>query len=319
MNRKALCLLLTVLTMLLTGCERRPLYDNFGGNVYLDIVIDTETTRSREPVGMNVNVYTPATDALYYNALTGPTGGYITLNPDTYHFMAYNYDTEYTLVRYDRSYHNAEAYTNEAPGNVRRNFAVLMRALAVGRGEESRAYANDPLINQPDHLYVGSLDNVKVPVAVKENEVLHVVIKASSVAEVYELHIGKVFGMQYIKEVEAFVTGQASAKSLRDGKLTNGPATLHVPIKSASAGWLYTDFNTFGKYPGGDNKVYVVLRVEARDSQVYTWEWDVTDQVDSGSHLIIVETEIYIPVTDDSGGFAPDVDQWGDVVHNIPV
>lgn len=299
------------------ACERRPLYDDLGGNVFIEIEIETEIeteeTRS-EVAGMVVNFYSPGMHDREHHNFVDYTGGFVTVEPDVYDIMVYNYDTEYTMLRNEDHRINAEAYTNAVPANIRRSFEMLMKAIAAARGEDSRTYALYPIVNQPDHLYVGNLEEVTIPYSLSNNDVLHLYIKARTILETYRLYVNNVQGMQFIRTSEAFVTGQANAKHIYDQELTGGPATVYVPMEASSQTQLAAKFTTFGKY---DERVYVVLRVVDLEDRIYTWEWDVTDQVDSGSHVIIVDQGIQIEPTGGSGGFGPELQDWQNIITDI--
>lgn len=317
--KKTLTYMVLMVCTVLAGCQRRPLYDDFGGRLYLDIEIETEVARGYNPVGMNVTFYDLDAHTPRMNTITGPTGGFINIDPDTYDLMVYNYDTEYTRVREEGHLLRAEAYTDEAPGQVRHYYEMLKKALAETRGESSRAYADEPLINQPDHLYVGTVDKVVVPVCESEDEFVRIHVKATSVLETYKLIVRTVQGMRYVNTAEAFVTGQASSLFIHDRVMSGGPATLYVPIEAEGEHEYTSTFTTFGKYDRESGKVFVVLRLVDRNDKVYTWEFDVTDQVDSGSHVIIVDADIRIEPTDGAGGFAPSINEWEDIITNIDI
>lgn len=315
--RTRLTYLLLLIGVVLAGCKRRPMYDVYGGNVHLEIDIQTEEYHGIIPVGMNVNFYDLYTRNTSINTIVGPTGGCFTVTPGSYDLMVYNYDTEYTRVRNENNAACAEAFTNEVPGQVRRTYESLMKALVAVRSGSSRSYANEPLINQPDHLYVGTVDNVTVPMSEDEDRYVTIRVLASSLAETYKLIVRTVTGMEYLSMADAFVSGQASSKMLYDRKVSGGPASLWVSLSAVSSTEFSAYFTTFGKYDQGDGKVWVVLRLADLNDKIYTWEFDVTDQVDSGSHVIIVDADIHIEPTEAAGGLAPDVEDWEDVVTNI--
>jgi hypothetical protein len=79
-------------------------------------------------------------------------------------------------------------------------------------------------------------------------------------------------------------------------------------------------FNTFGKFPGAHNDVYLNVLVTDIQGGRHQWVYDVTDQFDdpdNHTHQIIIDDPIKIP--DDEGGFTHDVTDWKDEVIYVPL
>lgn len=309
-------LLGAMLVVALSSCERRPLYDEYGSNVIVDIDVDTaDVVGGWMPEVMNVRFFTQS-GAVASNSYLAAAGGPVNVDPDTYNVLAFNFDTEYTILRNEDSYSQCEAYTSETTRTVRSLYSSIRSAFAKARGEESGVDESLLVVYPPDHLFVA--DTVAtVPVSAGSDDICRIHLHATSIIETYYLTIRFIQGMNYVSNARAFISGMGESKRLSDRQVTGSPAAIFTDMQAADFYTLTTTFNTFGRHPGETNKVYLVITTTDSSATVLTWEWDVTDQMDTGSHHILIEETIEIPPTDGGGGFNPDVDDWDNIITNI--
>ena len=87
---------------------------------------------------------------------------------------------------------------------------------------------------------------------------------------------------------------------------------------------LYTIFNTFGKLPGEENKIFLDITVTDSGGGQYRYVYDVTDQFDDPDNIdnqLIIDGEIIdIPKAEHGGGgFQPSVDEWEREDIDVPL
>ena len=174
--------------------------------------------------------------------------------------------------------------------------------------------SNQLIINEPDHLYVARLEQVVVPERSVEDETVELYAEAETILETYLFRATHIAQIEHATSVKAFVSGQAQAKHLWDGRFTADQATIGFDcIADKTTGELYAYFNTFGKLPNVQNKVYLHLFVGNASGDAYEYVFDVTDQFDNPDNKGVIEVtdEIVVPEPGtDQGGFAPIVDDW---------
>ncbi|MCC8120304.1 MAG: DUF5119 domain-containing protein [Bacteroidales bacterium] len=322
MKTKISIILIAVLAMVITGCERRTLHDNYAGNLYVEVVPQLEDESATMPEVYAVAFYDPDTHTLVQTSYIYGTGGFVHIETGCYDMLVYNFDTDYTQLRKQSSLSTIEAFTSEVTTDVEGHLSKMAMLFSQAKNEDTRSYADAPIVYEPDHLYAYLVQNLTVPMSVGDDDVLRVVVYPSTILERYTISIGPVFNAQYVSGSEVFLTGVASAKLVNSREVSEGPATLWFPISLNAAGErLETVFYTFGKYPGTVNEVYLMVSLTDTSGNEYDGEWDVTDQIDSGSHDIIINCELDIPTPDPDagGGMAPSVTTWDNNEINIQI
>ncbi len=319
------------------GCERLPLYDESGRiRLMLDVDLDIRhQPATPAPETMLVLFYDPVTHQYIARDYTGPTGGEIYIDAGRYDILTYNFDTERTVIRNLEHFEAIEAYTNEVPASVRNLFTNLLNRLdsqgaanpsaatpAVEAPSEGRAYGDDPIIYEPDHLFVGRIPGATIPVRVEGEEVLTLQATAATILETYRIEVGPITGDEYIQSAEIFLTGQRRSRFIGSDQPSDEAATIHFPVSvDRNQRAFVTTFNTFGKYPGAENRVYLNILITDTGGGQYQYQYDVTDQFDdpqNDEQQIIINDPIDIPEpSKGGGGFLPEVDEWNDNQYDI--
>ena len=326
---------LLLLTGMLAGCKRIELYElttkvkiNFDIDLDIDVDLDMEVDTKLDPEFaakvdgvmpeyMQVIFYDSKTNRMQASFILPASGGEVDIRPGDYHIVAYNFGTNSTQTDYVSVMDDALAFTTD----ITKSMASKLNAQTA---RETRGYEDDPIIYEPDHLYVANEKNINVPSVLNYNEDVTIYSTASTILDVYSLEVLGVTGCENIEKVEAFITGHIKNNRFGIEERGTDPATLYVTLKpDAQNNRLYTVFGTFGKLPFAENKVYLDITITDTGGGQYRYVYDVTDQFDDeknvNNKLVIIE-EIDIPEGNiGGGGLAPGVQDWDDESVDIPL
>ena len=341
MSRRIAYMFLTVLLLSCVGCKRIPLYErstkvnliiDFDSSLDHDIVLsyDTELPGHYQekidgvsPVHYEALVYDISTHELVSSQIVGEHGGVLNLFPGLYHLVIYSFGTESTQVDLLNNRLTATAFTTditELKSSIIRSKNADPKSSSVSRGSE-----DDPIINEPDHLYVANEMDVFIEAFQGREEEITIHTTASSILDVYSLEVLNIKGAENIEKVEAFVTGQVISNYFGAPARSNSPATLAVEmIPDVENQRLYTVFNTFGKLLGEENKIFLDITVTDSGGGQYRYIYDVTDQFDdpgNEDHKLVIDGKIIdVPKAEHAGGgFTPSVDEWEREDIDVPI
>lgn len=347
---RRLTIILTGVLMLLSSCERRPLFDLFNTHyvrVYIDEHLLNVTTGFYNPDHQKPAYSSPS---IIRVALTDPdTGvvkaerylrnmdrdergtyydGYIIADPGRYHMIAYNFDTEATIISGANSHLSMEAYTNEIASHLYSKIPSRVKA----------PVPNERIVYEPDHLfvvdcgdvivnYVEQLDTLKTP----QGDYF----TGESIVKSYYLQIN-VKGMQYVSSSVALLDGMAGSTRLH-GRMpdTEDPVTVYfemlksdIPENEEGETVIYTTFNTFGKLPDVISNLEITFDFLTTYGRHYSEKLDITEKFkepDAIDHQwIIIDHAISIPdppapEPGSGGGFVPEVGPWEDIETDIVI
>ena len=309
----------------LGACRRMPLYDKEKSvvlelslnldlkldiDVDIDVDLEYDAAKVELPDHMKVCFYDNGTDKLYHYTFVGPTGGELFVPSNKYKLLVYGIGNEYVQLRGEGDINTIEAFTSEI---------TAVKKAVMRKFVETKAL-EDPIIYAPDHLLVARED-IEIPEFTGDRQTITIHANASTIVDTYSFEVHSVVGAEYIESAEAFVTNQAISKFIGTGNMNPVPATLWFPIGvDRKRGCLYTVFNTFGKLPG-DSESYLHILVRDTGGQEYTITTDITDQFEKTDHHILIEEPVVIPEPEyvSSGGIAPTVDPWDEVIHDVPI
>lgn len=312
-------LLLTLIT-LLTACERIPLLERetrfyLKLKIHLKTNIELPTTKAEEtlPEMMQVNFYDVETHELVNKVYVSAEGGYVDIESGVYDVVIYNLGTQTTRIDKTGSRGGIYAFT-EAMDNH-----FLPQQLQGNGG----SLGNQLIINEPDHLYVARMEQIVVPERSVEDETVELYAEAETILETYLFRATQIAQIEHATSVKGFVSGQAQAKHLWDGRFTTDQATIGFDcMVDKTKGELRAYFNTFGKLPNVQNKVYLHLFVGNASGDAYEYVFDVTDQFDNPDNKGVIEVTDKIVVPEpgtDQGGFAPIIDDWEEESKDIEI
>ena len=301
------------LILVLAGCQRRPLTEaDF--SVQLNITLDKDIinhTVEKDPTLMRCIFYDSDDGAFVTQAFLPPTGGIVNLIPSrTYNVLVYNFDTESTWIKEESWFHKIYASTSLIPDS----FRTKLRSRETKVDEETIVY-------DPDHLFVGRLNNVFIPARSVDSDMIVLDVEAKSVVQSWRVELSKVTGVENIGSMAGVVTSLTRKTNIGLGELADDYASIYFdnPVINQD-GLLQAKFNTFGRNsqcvePQTLSIVFIDIAGKGR-----TYNFDVTEQmIDNKEQVIRLEAEIDIPkpITEGSGGFVPKVDDWEDINTDI--
>ncbi len=303
-----------------SSCKRRPL-NNADYNVNVVLNIDKEIVNYRypgDPEAMRVAFFNHRTGHLVAHAFLPATGGKVSVLPgESYDVIAYNFDTQVTLIKDENDFNKILATTN----TISDSFKSKLKS----RGTKSVTKEEDEIIvYDPDHLYVGRLENVNLPARTADSPEVTLTIDCKTVVQSWILEVDKIQGAEYVGSISAVITGLSKYNSIASGQKSKDYATVFFEVASlGSDGTLYTKFNTFGQNPESPEKQILSLVITDTGGKTWVFNVDVSEQFpDNPEQIIRVKTdEIVIPEPEKKGGggIAPDMDEWKDIVSKIVI
>lgn len=320
-TRRILLVLLSSL-MMLTGCSRRDILDDYPVSG-VDIELNWEGVTEKLPEGVRVIFYPKNTEGRKIDTYLSARGGKVKVPPGRYSVVAYNYDTETVQIRGEEAYETIEAFTGHCNG------------LGIAGTEE--------MVWGPDPLYVVQIDELKI----ENSEVeLQLNWKPKLVVKTYTFRI-KVDGLEHVSSIVGSVDGMAGCYCLGKccGMMCEDPIFFEATGKS---GEVTGSFTAFGRPEGAmsraGGKIKLTLAFIKVDKTVQKAEIDITEIVadaekgggsgdegggsgddDGDGDVDDPPTEIELPLDDlievekpstdpdhgGGGGFDGDVDDWG--------
>lgn len=312
--RKSVFILSVLMAVLVaaSSCKRRPLTDG-DNNVYVEITIDKDIvnhTVTQDPALMRVMFFDHNTGRFASQAFLPAHGGYVNVLPEkTYDVLVYNFDTQSTVIGSYENYNEIFAYTNEVPTSYKN----MLR---------SRGTKNDGelIVFEPDHLFVGTVENVYIPARSVEQPPVIIPVDAGTVVESWLLIIEEITGEEYIADITAIVAGVAHKTRLADVYDHDVSTVFIERDKPLDNGRYEAVFNTFGYHPAEEQVVTLVITDTG--GQGHEFNINVSDQfIDNEKQIIYINTDqIDIPKPEPGttgGGLAPDVDEWENINVDI--
>lgn len=348
MKRMQGILMLSLAALLTTGCVRRTLVDLVDTH-YVRIYVDEEllnvTTgfytpnaelvqpdpRYASPEIMRLMLCDPASDRVVAERYLRDQGrdergryfeGYIAAAPGDYHLLAYNFDTETTVVRNEQTYSAAEAYTN--------NITSYLLSQLPSRNRAGDIASDERIVYDPDHLFVTRCEGLHIPYRDRIDTLRTAEgdwFTARSIVKSYYLQI-RVKGVQWISSSMALLSGLGGSAVMHSGDVrSDDPVTVYFDmLRTAAEGddtaVLYVTFGTFGKLPDRQNELEITFDFQTIYGKAYTARLDITPVFATEDAIerqwLLIDRTIEIPAPPDSGGgLAPDVDDWEDISADI--
>lgn len=304
---------IVLVILLASSCERRPL-TTADFEVKLNINIDKNINNyvvEKDPAIMRCIFYDNQTGAFVTQAFLPATGGSVSLIPSrTYDVIVYNFDTESTWIKEENWHHDIYASTSLIPDS----FRTKLRSRSTGVEDEQIVY-------DPDHLFVGRINDVFIPARSEEAPLVVLDVEATTVVQSWVVELDIVTGVENIGSIAGVVSALSRKNYLGTGERSDEFATVYfdTPVVDDS-GHLIAKFNTFGRF--NEIKEPQIMSLVFIDIAGYgrTFNFDVTEQmINNEDHVIRIQTEIDIPkpMSAGGGGFVPKVDEWEDVNTDI--
>lgn len=341
MNRLITYIISIATVLSCIACERIPLHErstkvNLAIHVELGLDHSVDLTYPVEPESFptekidgispdchQVLLYDKTSHELITSQIVGPEGEEIFVPVGEYDMVIFGFGSKSTQIKNINDRLCTEAFTSDITRIMSEKFMAIQMNAQTESKTSSKGYEDDPIIHEPDHLYVANVFDVSIPAFTDKNNTVNIDAESKSIIEVYSIEVLDVKGVENIKKIEAFITGQIKSYYFGVPKKNERPATLYttlVPEKSNNM--LYTFFGTFGKLSGSENLVY--LDITDTGGGLYRYIYDVTDQFDDehnkNNRLIIDGSNINIPKPEaGGGGFTPSIDDWDREDIDIPL
>ena len=316
MRRLYLILALVLITLTAGSCRRRPLVE-IDNNVLLNITIGTDI--------VNYEVQTPPEmmRAIFFDSKTGDFvshsflphhGGYVHLMPGReYDILVYNFDTEATIIDGDYNLNYILAYTNLVPENIKSRLKGR-----AGKGED------EMIVYEPDHLFVGKLEDVYIPMRGYGMPAFEIDIHAETIVQTWIVEIDKVRGAEYVGAVSSVISGLADHNLIGRGEQSYDEATVFFEAASLTKdGHFYAKFNTFGCNTLAGRKQVLSLVLTDTGGKSFCFNMDISEKFnDNPLQYILIKTDDIViekPEQTGGGGLAPSVDEWGEINTEIVI
>jgi len=204
-TRYRLLVLLSSLLML-TGCSRRDILDDYPVSG-VEISLNWDGITDKLPEGVRVIFYPKNGEGKKVDRYLSVRGGEMKVPPGRYSVVAYNYNTEYVRIRGEESYETIEAYTGNCNG------------LGIAGTEK--------MVWTPDSLYVLNIDELKV---VKSDEALSLDWKLESVVKKYSFAL-EVKGLEYVTSVVGCINGLSDSYRMGKGYGVSSSQPIYFETK----------------------------------------------------------------------------------------
>ena len=363
MNKNIIRILCTLLlATLLAGCERRPLLEATNTHhvrIYIDEGIKNVTygfynpnyarPAYKAPDVMRVLLADPITGYVQAERFLRDKGkdergtyyeGHIIADPGEYSLMAYNFDTETSIVDEGTSFEEAKVFTGEIASYLKAK--ISSRADSDFPEDEKIVYESDPVfIANCDKVKIGHTDKITSITGADGNH-----LTAQNIVKSYYLQV-KVKGIEYAASTVGLLTGLSGSCRMVDGSMnTKDSVTVYFelnPDAAKSAGiqrsipgsealendstvTLYTTFSTFGKIPDLKNKLKITFDFITVYGKSYSETFDISETFltpeGTENQWLLIDHVITIPAPPPSGGGSglnPEVDDWGDINTDIKI
>ena len=313
MRRRYIYILLALLCILSSSCQRRPL-TTADYMVIVNLEIDKDIvnhTVEKDPSLMRCIFYDSESGAFVTQAFLPPTGGQVSLIPSReYDVLVYNFDTESTWLEDENWFQKIYASTSVIPDS----FKTKLRSRASKGDEEQIVY-------DPDHLFVGRLYDVFIPARSVDAPPVILDIKCETVVESWLLEVKTVTGVKNIGSMAGVVTGLSASNKIGPNTRSTEFVSVYFDNQTIDGnGVLTAKFNTFGWNPKISEPQVLSLVFNDIAGKGHVYNIDVSDQFpDNKEQIIRIELEIDIPepMNGGNGGFVPKVDEWIDINTDI--
>ena len=312
--RKLYLYIIIAFTLIFSAsCHRRPLTTaDYMVIVNLEIEKDVVNhTVEKDPSLMRCIFYDSESGAFVTQAFLPATGGQVSLIPAReYDVLVYNFDTESTWLEDENWYHKIYASTSLIPDS----FRTKLRSRATKGDEELIVY-------DPDHLFVGRLNDVFIPSRSVDAPPVILDIKCETVVESWLLEVKTITGVKNIGSIAAVITGLTGSNRIGPNERSTDFVSVYFDNQVIDEnGVLTAKFNTFGWNKNIKEPQVLSLVFTDVAGHGHVINVDISKQFpDNKEQIIRIEMDIDIPepMTSGDGGFVPKVEEWDEIHTDI--
>ncbi len=305
--------IIVMLLCILSSCHRRPL-TTADYMVIVNLEIEKEIVNyevEKDPSLMRCIFYDSESGAFVTQAFLPATGGQVSLIPAReYDVLVYNFDTESTWLEDENWYHKIYASTSLIPDS----FRTKLRSRATKGDEELIVY-------DPDHLFVGRLNDVFIPSRSVDAPPVILDIKCETVVESWLLEVKTITGVKNIGSIAAVITGLTGSNRIGPNERSTDFVSVYFDNQVIDEnGVLTAKFNTFGWNKNIKEPQVLSLVFTDVAGHGHVINVDISKQFpDNKEQIIRIEMDIDIPepMTSGDGGFVPKVEEWDEIHTDI--
>lgn len=306
--------LMTLASLLLTGCEHKELCYDHVHNVAVDVVFDWTNAPDARPAGMNLYFYPAEGGTPLRYGLPGREGGRIEIPDGTYHVVAVNNDSQTAQFRGTDAFETFEIYTRDASVLEGLGLMTTSRAPIVAGTEEQRVGL------APDLIYNGALKGQEIPYSLQPQTIT---LQPDEAVCNYTFEIIHVENLKYVSSLSGSLSGMSGSYLAGLDHCTTGLHTVPFEAEKTGETTIGGQFYVFGHCPEGNGDVshlFALYVIQSDGSQVY-YTFDVTEQVHNAPdpdnvHILIDGLTLPRPI-ENGGGMHPSVDDWENVEVDV--
>ena len=317
MRHTLLCAAVGAVALALASCEHKDLCYDHPHSVSLNVAFDWQLAPEASPASMDVYFFPAGGGTPQRFAFDGRDGGEVVLTAGTYDVLCLNSDTETLLYRNTERWNTFEVYTRNA--SVLEGMGVRGDASEPPRAEGAE---HESGALEPDMLWTASLTAVEVKDVPGGQTVT--LCPEQSVTQ-FTFRITGADNLDHVSALSGTLSGLG--RGFFPGPATVDAECVTVPfaVQNQDNATVGGAFRGFGHCPNGNDgtpHMFVVYAVLEDGSQWY-YTYDVTAQVHNAPdqrhiHIELDGLPLPTPITNGSG-MQPDVDDWHDVIVDIPM
>ncbi len=312
-------LLLSSSVLVLTSCEYKDLCYDHNHWATVKVSFDWQKAPEATAKGMTVLFYqadAQSSEPVRYDF--GLEGGTARLDPEAYHAVCYNNDTEAILYRGSDNTNTLEAYTRKS--SIEEGTQLMRSGMPRAAGTEEQT-----VILEPDPLWGAAKD---VPALLPNSRDVSLVFQPEYRYLVVHVTIINVPNLQYTGSFAGALSGLAPSVFMASGQLGEGMVTEAFVARQVDETTLSMSCNIFGHCPrlseGESNEHILTVYAILADGSKWYYSIDVTEKMHQGA-VVGGEQEIDIvidglpvpkPIVNGSG-FQPTVDGWQGVEIDV--
>ena len=180
------------------------------------------------------------------------------------------------------------------------------------------------IVYEPDHLFVGKLEDVYIPMRGYGMPAFEIDIHAETIVQTWIVEIDKVRGAEYVGAVSSVISGLADHNLIGRGEQSYDEATVFFEAASLTKdGHFYAKFNTFGRNALAGRKQVLSLVLTDTGGKSFCFNMDISEKFnDNPLQYILIKTDDIViekPEQTGGGGLAPSVDEWGEINTEIVI
>ncbi|MDE6754120.1 MAG: DUF5119 domain-containing protein [Muribaculaceae bacterium] len=297
---------LTLILVLLTGCNHKDLCFDHTHNVETRVVFDWSNAPDANPESMELCMYPlSASNHLSYN-IPGREGGVIEIPFDSYNAICVNNDdVDWALYRNTNDVNDFEVYTHDA--SELGAYQLLTSSLPRADGTEDERMAVTPGMawsSRSDNISVLK-DEDNVITLYPEEIVCHYSVEIQDV--------GNISSAQG-ETIDGTLSGMADGYHHGSRQSSDTPVTMPFILSvDKDDATLTGEFLTFGECNSLKTHHTLTVYLFLTDGSKWYYTFNVDDQVSKApdpKHVHIVVSGLNLPKAMTSGGLLPEVNDW---------